>query len=213
MVGCRSLKAVIFVRIESWEPKIESYIMQPKNLGKEIQTLLLEGKNNPEIIRELGISAPTISYHRKKLGLSISKFSKHYDWNKVNSYINNGHNLTECCKEFGMNKSAFFKARQRKDIEYKMIQLNLAEYSLLVQGRRNCSSIRRGLLNRMKKEGYDFKCIECGIGSEWNGKLLTLQLDHIDGDGKNHSLNNLRIICPNCHSQTETFSGRNVKRA
>ncbi|NDB82938.1 MAG: HNH endonuclease, partial [Alphaproteobacteria bacterium] len=37
----------------------------------------------------------------------------------------------------------------------------------------------------------------------------TLQLDHIDGDPYNHQLENLRFLCPNCHSQTETFSGRN----
>lgn len=56
------------------------------------------------------------------------------------------------------------------------------------------------------------KCIECGIQSLWNGKKLSLQLDHIDGDSLNNELNNLRILCPNCHSQTNTFSGkRNVR--
>lgn len=51
----------------------------------------------------------------------------------------------------------------------------------------------------------EYKCIECGI-SEWNSKKLTLQIDHIDGDRRNNSLENLRLMCPNCHSQTETFS-------
>lgn len=49
-------------------------------------------------------------------------------------------------------------------------------------------------------------CEECGIGEEWNGKMLTLQLDHVDGDHKNNLLGNLRILCPNCHSQTITHS-------
>lgn len=61
------------------------------------------------------------------------------------------------------------------------------------------------LKNLLLKHGLkENKCEICGI-SEWNGKPLNCQLDHIDGNKYNQSLNNLRIICPNCHSQTETF--------
>lgn len=52
-------------------------------------------------------------------------------------------------------------------------------------------------------------CSECGLCSEWNGKPLTLQLDHINGDSTDHRISNLRLLCPNCHSQTETFAGKN----
>lgn len=54
-------------------------------------------------------------------------------------------------------------------------------------------------------------CSECGVGQEWNGKPLTLQVDHINGVSDDHRLDNLRFLCPNCHSQTETFAGGNVK--
>ena len=50
-------------------------------------------------------------------------------------------------------------------------------------------------------------CEECGI-SEWNGKRMIFELDHIDGNNKNNSFDNLKILCPNCHSQTPTFRGR-----
>jgi 5-methylcytosine-specific restriction endonuclease McrA len=53
-----------------------------------------------------------------------------------------------------------------------------------------------------------YKCECCGI-SEHNGKELTLQVDHINGDPYDDSPENLRLICPNCHSQTETFAGAN----
>lgn len=56
------------------------------------------------------------------------------------------------------------------------------------------------------------KCYECNIDPEWNGKVLVLQLDHIDGDRTNNQLENLRILCPNCHSQTDNFCARNKKR-
>lgn len=54
-------------------------------------------------------------------------------------------------------------------------------------------------------------CNICGI-VEWNGKPISLHLDHIDGDATNNLLSNLRILCPNCHSQTKTYCGKNTKR-
>lgn len=63
---------------------------------------------------------------------------------------------------------------------------------------------------RLIKEGYKTpKCEVCGI-EKWLGKEISLELDHIDGDRTNHKLSNLRIICPNCHSQTHTYRGKNV---
>jgi hypothetical protein len=54
----------------------------------------------------------------------------------------------------------------------------------------------------------------CGICSiaNWNGKVLSLHLDHIDGNPKNNLITNLRLLCPNCHSQTETYCGKNVNK-
>lgn len=56
-----------------------------------------------------------------------------------------------------------------------------------------------------------YVCCECGISDSYNGRPLTLQLDHINGVGNDNRLENLRFLCPNCHSQTETWGGRNVK--
>lgn len=66
------------------------------------------------------------------------------------------------------------------------------------------------LKNRLIAEGLKQNiCEECGI-SEWQGKSLKCELDHIDGDRTNHRLENLRILCPNCHSQTSTFRAKNI---
>lgn len=55
---------------------------------------------------------------------------------------------------------------------------------------------------------------ECEICKNacWRGLAIPLELHHIDGDRSNHKIENLQLICPNCHSQTETFRGKNIKK-
>lgn len=53
-----------------------------------------------------------------------------------------------------------------------------------------------------------YKCATCGI-SKWNNKKIVLELEHKDGNSENNEINNLCLICPNCHSQTDTYKGRN----
>lgn len=68
------------------------------------------------------------------------------------------------------------------------------------------------LKRRLLTEGIkDNRCEICGI-SEWNNKPINCELDHINGDRTDHRLTNLRILCPNCHSQTDTFRAKNIKR-
>ena len=55
------------------------------------------------------------------------------------------------------------------------------------------------------------KCEDCGI-TEWNNKKISFDLEHIDGNSSNNLLENLKILCPNCHSQTSTYKGRNIKK-
>lgn len=65
---------------------------------------------------------------------------------------------------------------------------------------------------RLIEEGYfQHKCCKCNL-SEWNGKKISLELEHIDGNNKNNNLSNLTILCPNCHSQTSTYKSKNIKR-
>lgn len=53
-----------------------------------------------------------------------------------------------------------------------------------------------------------YKCEVCMI-SEWNDQPLSLECDHIDGNSENNQPSNVRLICPNCHSQTETYKAKN----
>lgn len=68
-------------------------------------------------------------------------------------------------------------------------------------------------LRRYLQEVKGQVCAGCGLSDTYNGKPITLQVDHIDGDSDNNFPSNLRLLCPNCHSQTETWTGRNKKSA
>jgi rubrerythrin len=68
--------------------------------------------------------------------------------------------------------------------------------------------IERSTARKYLAEERGYNCEVCGI-RDWQGKPITLQVDHTDGNAGNNNPNNLRLICPNCHSQTDTFSARN----
>ena len=55
----------------------------------------------------------------------------------------------------------------------------------------------------------ELKCVECSIGKEWNSKPIVLEIDHINGHSDDNRIENLRMLCPNCHSQTVTYRRRN----
>jgi 5-methylcytosine-specific restriction endonuclease McrA len=82
--------------------------------------------------------------------------------------------------------------------------------AILVRG----SSYRsRRSLKRRLLAGHllEYRCAVCGI-AEWRGARLALELDHRNGDDEDNELSNLRLLCPNCHSQTPTYRGRNIGR-
>lgn len=116
---------------------------------------------------------------------------------------NNGSTLKRKITQYGIDISHFTFSAKKKGKRKPLI-----EYLTLDS---RCS--RHILKERLLKEGYKRNvCEVCGI-SEWNGKPLVMQIHHIDGDTKNNTLDNLMMICPNCHAQTENYRGNVNKKA
>lgn len=69
------------------------------------------------------------------------------------------------------------------------------------------------LLKKLINEGYkEHKCEICGI-TDWQGKPITMNLHHIDGNRENNNIKNLQVLCPNCHSQTDNFAGKKLRKS
>lgn len=76
---------------------------------------------------------------------------------------------------------------------------------------KNSSISSNQLKLKLLREGYfEHKCSKCEL-TEWMGKRIPIELEHIDGDNTNNELSNLCMLCPNCHAQTDTYKGKNKK--
>jgi len=77
----------------------------------------------------------------------------------------------------------------------------------------NSTYARHNIKRRLiKQKMIEYVCQDCGIDGNWNGKKLSLQLDHINGVNNDNRIENLRFLCPNCHSQTDNFSGKACRK-
>ncbi len=132
---------------------------------------------------------------------------KKYDWAAVNEYYQQGHTYKECRAYFGFSARSWDLAVKRGDIQVR--PKSKMDLDKIITGEISYAS-RTHLRNRYIAEGLlRYKCAICGI-SEWQGKPISLHLDHINGINDDDRLENVRLICPNCHSQTDSYAGKNV---
>lgn len=147
--------------------------------NETLQNLLDESNSISMILRKLKISE-TCPYNRKRLKERMK-------------------NLDQSKFEINKKENCPFYKKER-------YSLSDNDFFCLDKQRVSGTHIKKRLLESKK---WKNECKECGLKDEWNGKPISLHVDHINGNATDNRLENLRFLCPNCHSQTQTFAGKN----
>ena len=170
--------------------------------------LLEHGRSLGQIAAELGVSQPTVCYHKRRLGYEMDdSCARRYDWAAIQAYYQAGHSKRECQRRFGFSAWAWSYAVKRGDIRPRPHAMPFDE--LLVKGPRSRINIKQRLIAARIKQN---RCEQCGL-VKWRDKPLSLCLHHRNGDKHDNRLENLVLLCPNCHSQTPNFGVKNWSQA
>jgi DNA-binding CsgD family transcriptional regulator len=172
----------------------------------KVRRLLDAGNSRVAVARLLGLSRSTVSYHARQLGADIdARCARRYDWQQIGRYHDEGHSPAECRATFGFSKPAWHQAVRRGLIAPRPARMPLEQ--LLARGqRRNRNHLKQRLFDAGLKSRA---CESCGL-SEWRGQSIPLALHHVNGDRHDNRLENLQILCSNCHGQTDNWAGKNL---
>jgi Zn finger protein HypA/HybF involved in hydrogenase expression len=151
-------------------------------ISKEELSIIVENNNTfSDILKVCGLYPH--GNNQKTLQKRLDQ--ENIDYSKIKRGLNNRKGISQCCNE---------------KIPLDKVLVEKSTYS------------RASLKKRLINEGLiENKCSKCNLGPEWCGEKLSLQIDHINGVPDDNRINNLRILCPNCHSQTSNFAGKQKK--
>lgn len=208
-------------------------------MKEQVIKLRKEGKTIPEICSVLNIGKGTVGYHLKGLNIKILKkrIKRNIDYNSIKrknildkidmsidmfiKELKNSNSILDFCRRFKVSEGAVKRLAKKHNCfpEKRTYNKNKSKYNfdLILKGEEILLNPNRSSKNNLiknylfKNDIKEYKCEECEI-KEWNNKPISLELDHIDGNRNNNKLENLRILCPNCHSQTDTFRAKNIKK-
>lgn len=158
----------------------------PFSAKEELEIIIKESVSLREVLTKANLN--------NKGGASYLKLKKFIKENNINTdhFLGMGHSKT-------INNLNEYNKITKIPIENILVENSTYQTSKLSK--------------RLREEKLlEYKCSKCSLGNEWNSQPLTLHVDHINGVHNDHRLHNLRFLCPNCHSQTSTYCGRNASK-
>lgn len=125
--------------------------------------------------------------------------------------------FTEVAKFLGMSRSTNSLLKKRADqlglnySHFKVSGMTAKPLSEILISDNEIGCTHRLKLRLIEENYFERKCYRCGLIT-WNGELAPLELEHINGNRCDNRLENLTLLCPNCHAQTETYRAKNIKK-
>lgn len=147
-------------------------------------------------------------WSKERLMASVKESNCWFEWLRKLGIPQKGCNyrtLKQKAQLYGIDTSHFNKIYARTHNGQRILKNRSDEEIFSMGARINKESVKKAYIER--KMGNSPKCELCGI-TKWNDKKIIFQLHHKDGNNKNHTLKNLILLCPNCHSQTENYTNK-----
>lgn len=144
-----------------------------------------------------------------------------YTREEMQQLINDSHSLVDLCKKIGINSrngsvKSLYARILKENLDLSILKENKKKNGsnnskkITIESFSENSEIARSSIKRfiLSNNLIPYRCRDCDNNGYHNEKILSLQLEHINGVNNDNRLENLCFLCPNCHSQTETYAGK-----
>ncbi|MFB7493928.1 HNH endonuclease signature motif containing protein [Streptomyces sp. NPDC056161] len=198
--------------------RLEAAVQGARTLSEALERLGVDPRSSTrnylrERMRKLGVDTSHfekegVRWTREILQAAVSASTSMTEvLRRLGLDVVGGHHthISRRIKAYGIDTSHFRLPTRKGDGSRRRAPEGLLVKQSAATARRMQSS---RLKQAMREHGLDERCALCGMAPVWLGEPLPLEVDHIDGDWRNNEIQNLRLLCPNCHSTTDNYRGR-----
>lgn len=190
----------------------------------QIKQIIQNSTSKKEVLETMGYNKGEVRHHNKltqfigDYNIDISHFGFVPEkWKELPNIINDCYSYADILRKLELSTHGSNTLTAKKYVQH--FNLNVEHFDK-VKGTKSdkvvltdehvfCKNkITKSVVRKRFLKLVEYKCVICGI-DKWMNAPLILEMDHIDGNRDNNEWNNLRLLCPNCHSQTETFGSKN----